>query len=147
MFLANTNNSNYDWHTLHPNNPLQWRHNESYGISNHQRLDCLLNCLFRRNWKIAKLRAAGLCEGDSSVTGEFPAQRPVARNMFPFDDVIIHAYGSHLVLVCCGLGLAFYIHILQGCENDIRTSILFYILRCSWSTIRMWVNALLCASL
>ena len=27
--------------------------------------------------------------GNSPVTGEFPAQRPVTRKMFPFDDVIM----------------------------------------------------------
>ena len=27
---------------------LQWRNNERDGVSNHRRLDCLLNCLFRR---------------------------------------------------------------------------------------------------
>ena len=32
--------------------------------------------LFRRRWKkISKLRVTGLCEGNSAVTGEFPAQR------------------------------------------------------------------------
>ena len=34
--------------------------------------------------------ATGLCEGNSPVTGEFPAQRAsYAENMFPFDDVIM----------------------------------------------------------
>ena len=28
--------------------PLQWRHNESDGVSNHHRHECLLNHLFRR---------------------------------------------------------------------------------------------------
>ena len=60
--------------------PLQWRHNEQDGVSNHQRLECLLNRLFRpRSKKTSKLR---LCEGN-------PAQGPVTRKMFPFDDVII----------------------------------------------------------
>ena len=45
-------------------------------ISNHQPHDCLLNRLFRRrSKKTPKLRVAGLCEGNSSATGEFPAQR------------------------------------------------------------------------
>ena len=30
---------------------LQWRHNERVGVSNHQRLNYLLNCLFRRRSK------------------------------------------------------------------------------------------------
>ena len=51
--------------------PLPWRHNERDGFSNHQCLDCLLNCLFRRRLKkTSKLRATGLCEGKSPVTGE-----------------------------------------------------------------------------
>ena len=39
--------------------PLQWRHDERNGVSNHQCLDCLLNCLFRR-WpkKTSKLHAS-----------------------------------------------------------------------------------------
>ena len=37
----------------------------------------------------SKLRVTGLCEGNSPVIGEFPAQRPVTRKMFPFDDVIM----------------------------------------------------------
>ena len=57
-------------------NALQWRHNDRDGVSNHQPPDCLLNRLFRRrSKKTAKLRVTGLCEGNSPVTGEFPAQR------------------------------------------------------------------------
>ena len=56
--------------------PLQWRHNERDGVSNHRRLDCLLNRLYSsRSKKISKLRVTGLCEGGSPVSGEFPAQR------------------------------------------------------------------------
>ena len=45
-------------------------------VSNHRRFDCLLNRLFRRrSKKTSKLRVIGLCEGNSPVTGEFPAQR------------------------------------------------------------------------
>ena len=55
---------------------LQWRHNDLDGISNHQSHDFLLKRLFRRRSKKAsKLRVTGLCEGNSPVTGEFPAQR------------------------------------------------------------------------
>ena len=54
----------------------QWRHNEGDGVSNHQRIYCLLKRLFRRrSKKISKLCIIGLCEGNSPVTGEFPAQR------------------------------------------------------------------------
>ena len=55
---------------------LQWRHNETDGVSNHQPRDCLLNSLFmHRSKKTSKLRVIGLCAGNSPVTGEFPAQR------------------------------------------------------------------------
>ena len=55
---------------------LRWRHNERNGFSNHQPHDHLLNRLFgRRSKKTPKLRVTGLCEGNSPVTGEFPAQR------------------------------------------------------------------------
>ena len=55
---------------------LQWRHNERDGVSNHQRLDCLLNRFFRRrSKKTSKLRFTVLCDGNSPVTGEFPAQK------------------------------------------------------------------------
>ena len=54
---------------------LQWRHNEYDGVSNHQPHDCLHNGLLRRTTKKApKLRITGLCEGNSPVAGEFPAQ-------------------------------------------------------------------------
>ena len=56
--------------------PLQWRHDERDGTSNHQPHDCFLNGLFRRTSKrTSKLRVTGLCEGNSPVTGEFPAER------------------------------------------------------------------------
>ena len=56
--------------------PLQWRHNEHDGVSNHQPHDCLPNRLFsRRSKKTSKLWVTGLCKGNSPVTSEFPAQR------------------------------------------------------------------------
>ena len=43
-------------------------HNERGDVSNHQRLDCLLNRLFRGiTKKTSKLRITGLCEGNSLV--------------------------------------------------------------------------------
>ena len=55
---------------------LQWRYSERDGISNHRRLDYLLNHLFRRRSKeTSKLRVTGIYERNSPVTGEFPAQR------------------------------------------------------------------------
>ena len=49
---------------------------ERDSVSNRRRLDCLLNRVFRRRSKeTSKLRVTGFCEGNSPVTGEFPAQR------------------------------------------------------------------------
>ena len=66
------------WHqfcTFRPHT-LKWRHNERNSVSNHQRLDCLLNCLFRpRSKKTSNLSVTGLCAGNSPVTGEFPTQK------------------------------------------------------------------------
>ena len=54
---------------------LQWHQSGRDGISNHQSHHCLFNCLFRRrSKKTSKLRVTGLCAGNSTVTGEFPAQ-------------------------------------------------------------------------
>ena len=74
---------------------LQWR-NERNGVSNHWGHDCLLNILFRRrSKKTPKLRVTSLGEGNSPVTGEFPAQRArVTRKWFHYDDVIMK---SHLL--------------------------------------------------
>ena len=54
---------------------LRWRHNEHDGVSNHHLYHCSLNSLSRRrSQETSKLRVTGLCEGNSPVTGEFPAQ-------------------------------------------------------------------------
>ena len=52
--------------------PLQCRHNEHHWFSNHRRLYCLPNHLFRRiSKKTSRLRVTGLCEGNPPVTGGF----------------------------------------------------------------------------
>ena len=74
--------------------PLQWLYNERDGVSNHRRLICLLNRLFRcasketskkknasRHWPF--VRGIHLWPVDSTHKG------PVTRKMFPFDDVIM----------------------------------------------------------
>ena len=54
---------------------LQWRHYNRDGVSNHRRLN-FNSTAFRRRSKItSKLRLTGLCEGNSPVTFELPAQR------------------------------------------------------------------------
>ena len=65
-------NNGHHWESV----PFQWRHNERRGVSNHRRLDGLLNRLLRRrSKKISKLRVTGLCARNSPVTGKFPSQR------------------------------------------------------------------------
>ena len=73
---------------MHSWQTLQWRHNERHGVSNHQPRDCYLN-LRRRSKKTSKLRVTGLCEGNSPVTDEFPAQRVSNAENASFDDVIM----------------------------------------------------------
>ena len=61
---------------LFNNESLLWRHNGHDGVSNHQPHDCLNNRVFRRRSKVtSKFRVTGLCEGNSPVPGEFPAQK------------------------------------------------------------------------
>ena len=48
------------------------------------------------------LRVTGLCEGNSPVTGEFPAQRASNAEMFPFNDV-------NMSISCC-IGSSFERH-------------------------------------
>ena len=62
---------------------LRWRHNERDGVSNHRRIDSLLNRLFRRRpKKTSMFRVTGLYEENSPVTGEFLGQR--ASNAIAF---------------------------------------------------------------
>ena len=69
---------------------LQWRQNGRDRVSNHRRLGCLLNRLFRRrSKKTSKIRVTGLCEGNPPVTGGFPSQRAGHAEMFPFNVVIM----------------------------------------------------------
>ena len=67
----------------HHQTALQWRHNRCDGVSNHQPHDCWFNRSFMyRSKKTSMLRVTGLCEGNSPVTGEFPAQMASnARNV------------------------------------------------------------------
>ena len=59
-----------------PSHSFQWRHNERDDVSNHRRLNILLNRLFRRlSKKTSKLRVTGLCEWNPPGAGWFPSQR------------------------------------------------------------------------
>ena len=81
---------------------LQWRHNEHDGDSNQPRLDCLHNRLFRRrSKKTSKLCVTGLCEGNSPVTGEFPAQRTSnTENVYIWWRHVFHGYSDSIRLIC-----------------------------------------------
>ena len=75
--------------------PLQWRHKEHDGVSSYQRLDCLINHLFRRKSKeTSKLRVTGLCEVVHRGPVNSPHKGPVTRKMFPFHDVTMHFFYS-----------------------------------------------------
>ena len=89
---------------------LLWRLNGLDGFSNHRRIVCLLNCLLRRrSKKTSKLRLSGLCEGNSPVTGEFPAQRASDAEIFPFDDVIMYSVNSKRDLQHSTVAVVLYI--------------------------------------
>ena len=98
---------------------LQWRHNGCDGVSNHQRLCCLPNRLFRR-WskKTSKLRVTVLCEGNSPVTGEFPSQKASNVKMFPFDDVIM-IFETSKFESCANPNLKFKLSRLNSFEDRI----------------------------
>ena len=103
--------------------PLQWGYNERDGVSNHQPHDCLLNLIFRRkSKKTSKLRVISLCEENSPVTGEFPAQRPVTRKIFPFDDVIMR-YAKSTSLGCFYPRAAFRITVSKFGQVTVGLSI------------------------
>ena len=83
----NVENISIRWHHV----ILQGHYNNLNGASNHRRLDCLLNRFFRcGSKKTSKFRVTGV-----TLWGEFtgdrwtPAQGPVTRKIFPFDDVIM----------------------------------------------------------
>ena len=92
-----------------PPGPLQWRHDGHDGVSNHQPHHCLLNRLFwRRSKKTSKLCVTGLCEGNSSGTGEFPAQMASnAENISIWwrHHVTINSWVTPEAVIHCGLFL------------------------------------------
>ena len=119
---------------------LQWRHDERDGVSNHRRFGCLLNRLFRRKSKKTKFRVTGLCEGNLPVTGEFPSQRLVTREMFPFDDVIMVSLKNdrccYVWGVLCFINLTIRLHCIRTWMNE---GLKLGASR-DWSTNSVWVN-------
>ena len=128
---------------------LQWRHNEHDSFSNHQPRDCLLNRLFKRISKnTSKLSVTGLCEGNSPVTGEFPAQRATNTENVSiwWRHHVICALcrwvrWSAMLLLCAQIISRW--HIMQWCRNitsqrsyQIRYYHLFYI----WVIPPYWIS-------
>ena len=69
---------------------LQWRYNRSDGVSNHRRLDFLLNRLFRRRSKEHQSSASLIfVRGIHRWPVDSPHKGAVTSKMFPFDDVIM----------------------------------------------------------
>ena len=109
---------------------LQWHHNDCDGVSNHQLHDYLLNRLFmNRLKKTPKLCVTVLCDRNSPVTGEFPAQRASnAENVSIWwrHHVLCNTPGhdihrSRFVVFCCDEVTAKLTHILLGYFPGIGT--------------------------
>ena len=104
---------------------LQWRHNGCDSVPYHQPHHCLLNRLFgRSSKKTSKLRVTGLglCEGNSPVTGEFPAQRPSnAENVSIWWRHHVVASWHNMLsvdIICSGNGLSSNWHQAITWPND-----------------------------
>ena len=129
---------------------LQWRHNEPNGVSNHRLYDCLLSRLFRpRSKKTSKLRITGLCEENSPVSSEFPAQRASdAENVSIWwhhhdQTGFVPKIGTlqwrvlmeSLCVVNIHIGSALYI--LLGCRDDGHTGCMNARLWMSWGNVQI----------
>ena len=120
--------------TPHPHIPLQWRHNGHNSVPNHQPYDCLLNRLFRRRSKnTSKLRATGLCAGNSPGTGEFPAQMAsytenvsiwwrhhASRNCFTVQTGCPESFGITIMQLGCVGG--YYLNVIGTANVVSRTA-------------------------
>ena len=102
-------------------------HNQRDGVSNHQRIDCLLKCLFRRrSKKTSKFCVIYFARGIHRWSLH---KGPVTRKMFPFDNVImlfVYLHSSRLIIVTS----------IYSKSKKIRTLFLqfqvFSWLECSW---------------
>ena len=117
-------------HYLAKHLTLQRRHNERDGVSNHRRLDHLLNRLCRRRAKkTSQLRVTGLCEGNSPVAGEFAAQRASKA-----ENVSIGWRHHEILLLYCS-------EASQGVNVwGLVSVILFYLLILSIGVYASWKN-------
>ena len=125
--------------------PLHWRHNEHNSVSNHQRLDCLLNCLFRlRSKKTPKLRVTGIC-------GEFSGDRWIPRAKGQWRGKCFQLMTSSWWLeVWRGVGRHLWVRIgnLLYLMNDLKKKTVvmtndnwwFFMYSCDWSELDKWVK-------
>ena len=67
--------------------PIQWRHNERDGVSNHRRLDCSGSHQIKHQISASLAFVRGIHRWPVNS----PHKGPVTRKMFPFDDVIMPA--------------------------------------------------------
>ena len=88
---------------LHTFIPLQWRHNQRNGVSNHQRVSIVYPTVcsgadprqHQSSASLAFVRGINRWPLNSAHKG------PVTRKMFPFDDVIMYRYTLGM-LICSG---------------------------------------------
>ena len=98
----------FPWHVIYGDPQpqhfvtLQWLHNEFDGVSNHRRLKCLFNCLFKcRSKKISMLCLTGQCTGNSPVTDELPALLPTVHVLQ------LPAWASMVMIRICRISLMY----------------------------------------
>ena len=103
LFDINTTDIGYlANNTLHKHHlgvlSLQWHHNERDGISNHPQI-IHPTVHSSKDQRKHQRNVTGPCEGNSLVTGDFPAQGPVTLKMFPFHDVIVCTFLQQPALI------------------------------------------------
>ena len=78
------------WYRLPASYRLLWRHEGCDGFSNHPRLECLPNRLFRRRSRKTPISASlAFVRGIHRWPVNSPHKGTVTRKMFPLDDVIM----------------------------------------------------------
>ena len=77
------------WAVMNQCAALQWCQNECDGISNHWRLDCLFNCLFRCTSKKSSSVSLAFVRGIHQWPVNSLHKRPVTWKMFPFGYIIM----------------------------------------------------------
>ena len=123
------------WYTLRLT--LQWHHTERDGTSNHIRLECFLNRLFRRrSKKTPKLRVTGLCKG----IYRWPVDSPQER---VFGDVILTWGRQDTPVWLVAVKMLFARGVLHGCWI---TSVIFA-LYLSSELLTMWPRAAKCLTI